>query len=150
MHTPSLTSTPPSDITIYTHDETAYNPAVVYLSTLKSTRSQRTMRDALNAIAELLGVPRQVAPRPTRWGLREEPVTYMYVAWGLLRYQHTSRILALLLQAGDAQGQPKFTAATINLRLSALRGVLKEAWKLGQMTAEEYQRAVAVESVTSS
>ena len=150
MDTPALTPVPPSDLMIYTQDETAYNPAVVYLSTLKSTRSQRTMRDALNAIAEVLGVPRQVAPRSTKWGVRDEPVTYLHVAWGLLRYQHTARILALLLQASDDQGQPKFTAATINLRLSALRGVLKEAWKLGQMTAEEYQRAVAVGSVTSS
>jgi hypothetical protein len=59
--------------------------------------------------------------------------------WGELRYQHTQAIRA---QLGEA-----YSAATANRHLSALRGALKEAWRLGYMGAEDYQRAVDLKAV---
>jgi site-specific recombinase XerD len=54
--------------------------------------------------------------------------------WSDLRYQHTVAIRTKVAELPSA--------STANRHLAALRGVLKEAWRLGYMTAEEYQRAV--------
>jgi integrase len=59
--------------------------------------------------------------------------------WSVLRYQHTSAVRAIL---GEL-----YAPATANKMLAALRGVLKEAWRLGQMGAEEYRRAEDLGSV---
>ena len=92
-------------------------PAAVYLARL-SQGSRRTMRQALNAIAGLMSGGSKDA--------RAFP-------WAELRYQHTAAIRAQLAE--------KFAAATANKMIAALRGVLKEAWRLGQMSAEDYSRA---------
>jgi len=60
--------------------------------------------------------------------------------WGALRYQHTAMIRARIAQV--------YSPATVNKMLSALRQTLKQAWLLGQMTAEEYSRAIELEAVT--
>lgn len=59
--------------------------------------------------------------------------------WGALRLQHTIMIRAWLVE--------NYQPASVNKMLSALRGVLKAAWLLGQMTAEDYQKAVTINSV---
>lgn len=62
--------------------------------------------------------------------------------WAALRFQHTAAIRSQLAE--------QYSAATANKMLSALRGVLKAAWQLGLMTAEDYQRAADVRSVAGS
>ena len=59
--------------------------------------------------------------------------------WSQLRYQHTAAIRARLAA--------QYAPATTNKILSALRGVLKEAWRLQQMSAEDYQRAVDIANI---
>ena len=61
--------------------------------------------------------------------------------WYLLRYQHTQAVRALLAA--------RYAPATVNKHLAALRGVLKEAWRLGLMEAADYQRAVDLPGVRS-
>jgi site-specific recombinase XerD len=56
-----------------------------------------------------------------------------------MRFQHTAAIRSRLAET--------YAPATANKMLSALRGVLKAAWKLGQMSAEDYHRAREVESI---
>jgi integrase len=101
------------------------HPAAVYLAGL-AKGSQRAMRGALDTIAHLL-----IGNADAR-----------AVNWAALRFQHTSAIRSKLTE--------KYSAATANKMLSALRGVLKTAWRLGLMDAEDYTRAADVKSVSGS
>lgn len=114
---------PPPDANLLPLDAypLAQHPAAVYLARLTSANSRRTMRAALDTIAALDG---------------KDAFT---LEWARLRYPHTAAIRARL--AAD------YAPATANKLLSALRGVLKEAWRLGQMSAEDYQRAVDLENI---
>lgn len=98
------------------------NPALVYLASLAES-SRRPMRESLNVIA----------------GMVKPGTTFDAFPWSALRYQHTQ---AIRTQLGE-----KYAAATANRHLSALRGVLKECWRLGYMTAEEYQCAVDIKAI---
>jgi len=59
--------------------------------------------------------------------------------WSQLRYQHTQAIRTKLAESRSPAGTNKM--------LAALRGVLKEAWRLGLMTAEDYHRATDLPGV---
>ncbi len=98
------------------------NPAAVYLAGLAPS-SRATMRRALDVIAGMLG------------GAADG----LGVPWERLRFQHTAAIRAQLAE--------RYSHTTANLMLSAMRGVLKAAWKLGMMSADEYQTAASVERV---
>lgn len=90
------------------------HPAYVYLARLASG-SRRTMADALTVIAALFG---------------QTPDS---MHWAGLRYQHTQAIRAKLAETRTPGG--------VNRILAALRGVLKEAWRLGLLDAETFHRA---------
>lgn len=100
------------------------NPAAVYLARLSSPASRRTMRGALDTLARLTTAGRLGADT---------------LPWGQLRYQHTSAMRAALAN--------RYAPASTNKHLAALRGVLREAWRLGQMDADVYRRAIDVEPV---
>jgi integrase len=92
------------------------NAVVGYLARLGSS-SRRTMLTALNAIARLLaGDTARAATLP----------------WHLLEPVHTSALRSALLD--------RYSPASVNKTLSALRGVLREGWRLGQIDAERYHR----------
>lgn len=99
------------------------HPAAVYLGRLAQS-SRRTMRTALATIAEMLSD-----------GRFDETT----LDWASLRYQHTQAIRAKLAD--------RYSAATANRHLAALRGVLKEAWRLGLLHAEDYHRAVDLQVI---
>jgi site-specific recombinase XerD len=98
-------------------------PAAVYLARL-APGSRRTMGDALNTIAAMLS-----AGKVDAFGLD----------WGALRFQHTAAIRSKLAE--------RYSAATANKMLSALRGVLHAAFRLEQIGAEDYERAKDIEHV---
>ncbi|HSH02043.1 MAG TPA: tyrosine-type recombinase/integrase [Anaerolineae bacterium] len=100
------------------------NAALVYLAGL-AAGSRRTMHQSLTSIARIVTA--------------DERATATNVPWHQLRFQHTQAIRAEL--------QERYSHTTVNKMLSALRGVLKAAWKLGQMPPEAYQMAVSVENV---
>jgi site-specific recombinase XerD len=84
------------------------------------------MRQALGVIARLVSGGRADARK---------------LAWEKLRYQHSQAIRAALAE--------KFSPATTNKMLAALRRVLKESWRLGLMSAEDYHRAADVPTIKS-
>lgn len=96
-------------------------PAAVYMASL-SPSGRRTMIHALNEISRLLG--------------GEDALSF---PWWELRYQHTTAIRQFLLES--------YKPATVNRKLSALRGCLKNCWLLGLMSAEDYHKAAAIKSV---
>jgi integrase/recombinase XerD len=98
------------------------NAAAVYISSLPAETGRRTQAQALRVIARALGADLD------------------RLNWGALRYQQTVAIRARIARA--------YSPATANKMLSALRQTLKQAWLLGQMTAEEYNRAIQLEPVT--
>lgn len=97
------------------------NPALVYLASLGAS-SRRPMAQSLNVIANILGID-----------------NYIDVPWGAVRYSVTQAIRTRLAE--------RYGASTANRHLSALRGVLKDAWRLGYMSAEDYQRAIDLKPV---
>lgn len=101
------------------------NAALVYLGSL-AEGSRRAMAGALNRIAALM----------------VDGATLETLPWGMLRYQHTQAIRSQL--AGHTG------AASANQALSALRGTLKAAWRLGQMTADEYMAAADLQPVKAA
>lgn len=97
------------------------NAAAVYIAGL-SKSGQRTQAQALRTVA----------------GMLDTDVNHL--DWGRIRYQHTAAIRARLAQS--------YAPATANKILSALRQTLRQAWLLGQMTAEDYHRAVEFKPIT--
>ncbi len=109
------------------------NPTAVFLARL-APGSRKTMRIALERVARrLYGLSTPKSQKVIDDGLA------FAIPWGRLRYQHTTALRSWL----DATYEP----ATANKMLSALRGVLREAWRLGQMDAESYHRAIDIPSI---
>jgi site-specific recombinase XerD len=80
--------------------------------------------------------------RPAMKGALEEFCrgNFLTYPWAQVRYLHVAAFRSRLQETGQAP-------ATINRKLCAVRGVLKELWRMGKMSAEEYQRAAATEGV---
>lgn len=101
------------------------NPAAVYLAGLTPT-GRRSQAHTLRVVAELLS---------------DNQADLITFPWTSLRFQHTMAIRTKLIE--------RYKPATINRTLCAIRGVLKAAWRLGQMSIEDYQRAADVPSLIS-
>lgn len=94
------------------------NPAIVYLARL-APGSRPTQKTALKTLA-------QMATNGAR--------TAETCPWWELRYEHTAALRARLAE--------RYSVATANRHLAALKGVLQEAWRMGLMDSETYHRVV--------
>ncbi len=99
-------------------DPNGFDPAAAYLDQL-GEGSRRTMREALTKLANWAS--------EGRCGPHDLP-------WHMLRIEHTAALRTRL--------QSTLAPATANKHLAALRGVLKQCWRRGLMSAEAYQRAI--------
>ncbi len=102
------------------------DPARVYLARLAPS-GRRSQSSALEQIARLLS--------SGQLGWQELP-------WHLVRYQHAAAVRFWLADHRSP--------STANTYRSALRGVMRECWRLGYLEYEELARILAVESVRGS
>ena len=99
-----------------------------YLSSLAEGASRASMRSALDQVARILT------------GKDEDGA--LQVSWNRVGYDHMAALHSHL--AAD------YAPATANKMRAAVRGVLRNAWQLGQMDTDSYMRAVGVRAVRGS
>ena len=104
------------------------NPAAVYLAGKPSAAGRRGLHNALRRATLVL-----------TGGISKDPYA---VDWPAVRYQHVAALRAVLIEQG---ARP----ASVNLVLSAIRGTMKDAWRLGQIDAEHLARVTDVPNVKS-
>jgi len=98
--------------------QNSFDPAAEYLAQL-GAGSRRTMREALAKLAD--------------WASDGESGPHEF-SWHLLGIEETTALRTRLIAA--------LAPATTNKHLAALRGVLKQCWRQGQMTAAAYESAI--------
>jgi len=96
----------------------------VYLLSLQSTQSRVTMASLLNVMAYKL----------------QKKKTHQEVDWSKLHYE---QILILMSELSESGKSP----ATINVYLSALKGVAKEAWRKKNIDVETYQHIKEIKRI---
>lgn len=101
---------------------TSTNPMLVYLATLAEGSSRSSMACALKAVA-------------TRLGFKSAAL----LPWHELRYEDVQFIKRWLAD--------NYAPASANRYLAAVRGVLREAYRMGLTTLEDFQRAKDTGSV---
>ncbi len=112
----------------YHRQDLDQNPAVLYLAQLKPV-GRRGMLRALEGVVEILS---------------DFTLDIYTFPWKDISRADVIRIVLAM------RDKYEYKPASINHTLSAIRGVLREAYQLGQLTAEELQRAVSVKNVKYS
>lgn len=115
------------------------DPYTVYLGQL-SGETLRTMRGCLDRLARIVAGVRLDEPTTQDVSRGVPVVTGAWVPWWELRYEGTAALRAVMLDIG-------WSPSHVNKHLSALRRVLKESWRLGLMSAEDYHRAIDLSPV---
>ena len=120
----ALTTIEPSNaLTLPAPERLDQNAAAVYLAGL-AQGSRPTMQGALNTIAAML---------------TNGNANALTLDWSQIRFSHAAAVRSRLTQ--------EYAAPTANKILCALRGTLKTCWRLGQMNADDYQRATDLDAV---
>jgi integrase len=101
------------------------NPAAVYVASLGSETSRRTMIGTLTILARLL--------------TGREDADALTLDWTALRYPHLMALRARLIQS--------YAPSTANRMLCAVRGVIKHAYRLRLLDGDTYHRLVTVDGV---
>lgn len=95
------------------------SPVINYFAKMESERSKTTMRSYLRVVAVAIGV---------------DPDAIEQFDWSTIRYEHVLAIRQKL-----ANRIPKLAPASINLALSAVRGIARQCWLLEQMSERDYK-----------
>jgi hypothetical protein len=104
----------------------AGDPLAVYLARLTSPESRRAMAGSLEFLAERLVDRGPATAEERRRRRQEQRLLASHIPWHRLRHAHTQALRSWLAE--------HCSPAAANRHLAALRGVLREAWRLGLMT----------------
>lgn len=104
------------------------SPAYLYLASLNSERSRYTMEQGLRTLVRVL----------TK-GASDDPFTFPF--------EHMRRDLVLTLRLYLIE---HYSARTVNTYLYALKGVLRECWRAGTMSHEDFARCTDFKTVPVS
>ena len=110
------------------------DPAAIYLVSV-GVDSHHTIRTTLKTIAKILGVGKLIDA--DRYDMR-----FLAVLWGNLRYQHTIRIQATLVE--------RYPPTPANKLLAALQCLLKDARRLRQLSADNYERVIDIPNIQAT
>ncbi|WDE07998.1 tyrosine-type recombinase/integrase [Thalassomonas viridans] len=102
-------------------------PSEIYLLSLQSSQSRITMTSLLNVVAYKL----------------QQKKSHQQVDWSRLNYEQILSLLSDLSQQGKSP-------ATLNVYLSALKGVAKEAWRKKLIDVESYQHIKEISRIRGS
>ena len=105
------------------------DPALLFLMEHSTPKSRASIVDCLRRIER--------AARVDDWKV---------IPWGKLTNKETSVIRSCLLEQKFPRrmGKPaRLAPRTVRMTLSTFRGVLRKAFEIGHMTADEYQRAIS-------
>ena len=102
------------------------NPCAAYLMSLSPGAGRISMTSTARVLAAELGYDDALS-----------------VPWSELRFPHAAALRGRLVESGRAP-------ATCNKFMACLRGIMRQAWLLGQITAEEHARIKAVGNVRGS
>lgn len=106
------------------------NPYLTYMLGLAKS-SRKSLSYALKVIARIVAGTQE-----------DENVNPALVEWWKLRRGHMLAIQEKLSETLEA--------STVNTYMYALKGVLKECWRLGLLTYEEYHRVTDIKALSSS
>ena len=112
----------------YQSQDLDQNPAILYLAQLKPV-GRRGMTRALERVVEILS------------DFQQDLYTF---SWKDISRADVIRVVLSM------RDKYEYKPASINHTLSAIRGVLRESYLLGQLSAEELQRAISVKNVKYS
>lgn len=101
-----------------------YNPAEIYLASLRSAKSRAGMASLLNCTVAYF----------------DEDATFDDFDWASLKYPDILQYMGSLFEDNK-------TPNTINTYLAAIKGVAKEAWKLNVMEIDQYHRIKEIKRV---
>lgn len=105
------------------------NPAAVYLARLTTENSRSGIRWCLNLAASILSSGQS---------------DYLNLDWPKLRYPHIVALKAKLISPHPTPRREKpYSVGTANLALCAVKGVMKESWKLGLISDSIHLRITA-------
>ena len=99
------------------------NAPASYLANLAPS-GRRTMQSALARVAQIL---------------TGRDLDAFVMPWSQVRYEHASAVRAIL--------QAQYAPATVNKHLTALRGVMRECWRLGLIDGDTLARIVDIPNV---